>query len=619
MCGIFGVVDIESRPVNENNLRQILSGLAHRGPNDEGIYTNNYKAAGLKLERKPSVGLGHRRLSIIDLSPLGHQPMSNEDGAIWIVLNGEIYNYKDLRKNLEARGHKFKSNTDTEAIIHLYEEYGEDCVLHLRGMFAFAIWDDNNNQLLLAKDRLGKKPLFYKENEEGLIFSSEIKSILLYDKSVPHINYRGLLQYLNYFYIPAPETAFRGIKKLSPAHILIYKNGISRSWRYWDLDYSRKVSITFDEAKEVVRDLIAEAVSIRLVSDVAVGAFISGGLDSSIVAGIMSSANSTPVKTYSIGFEYKELNELPYSKIVANHFNTTHHELIIGADTIMYLPALIENFGEPHADSSALPTYVLSKFARNDISVALVGEGSDELFAGYNRYFLFKIFKYFERLPSPLKKVFNISLKKRYKKWIGVFLDSTKGKILTREFLEQEDINEPDIELFKIISDAGKFDGIDSALYIDAMYFLPYDLLVKIDVSTMAHSLEARAPFLDHRLIEFVASLPPKWKLNGIKYKYILKEAFKEMLPTEIINRKKTGFIVPVNYWFRDELKDYVRDILLSATARKRGYFNTAGIERLLNDHINGKCDYGHQIWTLLVFELWHSIFMDNLLQRSDF
>lgn len=619
MCGIFGIVDMESRPIDERLLRQILSSLAHRGPNDEGIYTNNYKSTGLRHGRKPSVGLGHRRLSIIDLSPAGQQPMSNEDGSIWIVLNGEIYNYKDLSKDLEVKGHKFKSNTDTEVIIHLYEEYGEDCVTHLRGMFAFAIWDGNKNQLLVAKDRLGKKPLFYKESEDGLVFSSEIKSLLLYDKSAPPLNYRGLLQYLNYCYIPAPETAFRGIKKLPPANLLIYKNGILKTKRYWNLDYSCKVSITFEEAKKVVRNLVEEAVNMRLVSDVPVGAFISGGLDSSIVAGIMSSVNSTPIKTYSIGFEYKELNELPYSKIVANHFHCEHHELIIGYDSIKYLPALIENFGEPHADSSALPTYILSKFARNDICVTLVGEGSDELFAGYNRYFLYKIFQYLEYLPSPLKKAFNISLRERYKKWIGVFFDNIKNEILTKEFLEQEDNNQVDAELFKIISDAKKFKGIDSALFTDIMFFLPYDLLVKIDVSTMSHSLEARAPFLDHKLVEFVASLPAKWKLNGTKFKYILKEAFKEMLPSKIINRKKTGFIVPVNYWFRNELKDYVRDILLSATARKRGYFNPAGIERLLNDHINEKCNYGHQIWTLLVLELWHSIFIDNSLQRSDF
>jgi len=611
MCGICGIVDNSGAAILKSLLKKMNGAMAHRGPDDEGIYISHQSPA-TSHQSKPSVGLGHRRLSIIDLSPAGHQPMSNEDGSIWIVLNGEIYNYKDLSKDLEAKGHKFKSNTDTEVIIHLYEEYGEDCVLHLRGMFAFAIWDDNENQLLLVKDRFGKKPLFYRENEDGLVFSSEIKSILLYDKSVPPINYRGLLQYLNYFYIPAPETAFEGIKKLPPANILIFKDGFSKIKKYWNLDYSHKVTISFHEAKETLRELVKEAIEIRMISDVPLGAFISGGLDSSIVVGLMSSFSNIPVKTYSIGFEYRELNELPYSKIVANHFHTEHHELVLRYDSIQYLPALIENFGEPHADSSALPTYMLSLLAKNDISVTLVGEGSDELFAGYNRYFLYKIFQYLEYLPSPLKKAFNISIEERYKKWIGVFFDSIKNEIFTKEFLEQEDNNQADAELFKIISDAKKFEGIDSALFIDTMFFLPYDLLVKIDVSTMSHSLEARAPFLDHKLVEFIASLPANWKLNGMRFKYILKEAFKELLPTEIINRKKTGFIVPVNYWFRNELKDYIRDILLSSRARERGYFNSTGVERLLNNHIDGKGNYGHQIWTLLVFELWHSIFINN-------
>ena len=602
MCGIFGVINKNAVAIDKDLVSKALSTLSHRGPDDEGVYFNSIN----------SVALGHRRLSIIDVSPAGRQPLSNEDESIWLVLNGEIYNYESLTMDLKKRGHTFKSNSDTEVIIHLYEERGISCVSSLRGMFSFALWDSKKNQLFLVKDRVGKKPLFYFDNSKALVFSSELKSILLYNKNTASLNYNGLLQYLNYFYIAAPQTAFNEIKKLIPGHILSIKNGELKIERYWTPDYNNKINIDFTEAKKRVRELVIEAVKLRMISDVPVGAFISGGLDSSIVTGIMSSISSKPIKTFSVGFKNKELNELPYSRIIANHYRCDHHELVLNADCIEALPRLIENFGEPHADSSALATYCLSSLAKKYISVTLIGEGSDELFAGYKRYAFYRVLRRIQFLPDWFKTIFHLNLKPRYKKWIGVFPEPVKSNLFQATFLERCLGEDVDAELFKIMDYADRFKGVDSALYTDLNYFLPYDLLIKVDVATMSNGVEARAPYLDQQIIEFTGSLPENWKLHGRTFKYILKEAFKDLLPQKIMEREKTGFIVPVNHWFRNELKDYLRDILLSDKAKSRGYFNPKKVEELIGEHIKSKHNYGHQLWTLLIFELWHRIFVDR-------
>ncbi len=639
MCGVFGIINFDGVLPDKIKLKKISNYLSHRGPDGEGIFTNDSLNKSI-FQKKISVGLVHRRLSIIDLHT-GYQPMTNEDSSIWIVLNGEIYNYDTLRYDLEKRGHKFKTNTDTEVILHLYEEYKEKCLEKLIGMFAIAIWDEKEQTLFLARDRLGKKPLLYYQDNSVLIFASEINCFFIYSNLKRDIDYGALYQYLNYSYIPAPNTAFKKIKKLLPATYLIYKDGKMNIERYWNLDFSNKIKISEYEAKEQIKKLLIDSVKIRMKSDVPIGAFLSGGLDSSIIVGILSNYSHYPVKTFSINSEDETSEKINYSKLVADYFKCTHHSIILYPDMIKYLPQLITYFGEPHGDYSAFPTFILSMTAKKYVSVVLIGEGADELFAGYNRYFAYKIANKFDNFPILKKKLFlklfyylSFPLEKylkigkaenfikavlltpeeRYIRWLGIFSDNIKGEILGKDFLTQIKNDEVNKELLKIMSKAKEFGNIDQALFTDIMFFLPYDLLTKIDISTMSFALEARAPFLDHRLVEFAASLPPQMKVRGLTNKYILKQTFYNLLPKEIILRRKTGFPDVLNSWFRKELKDYVRDILLSSKARGRGYFNMAGIEKILEDHISGKGNYGHQIWTLLIFELWHNIFIDEVI-----
>lgn len=629
MCGICGKVTIDKqKPVNADVIHKMAEALKHRGPDNEGIYID------------VNIGMGHRRLSIIDLSSAAHQPMSNEDKTVWIVCNGEIYNFQELRDLLKAKGHVFCSHSDTEVIIHLYEEFGEACVEKLRGMFAFAIWDKKKQVLFLARDRVGQKPLNYVLKNGELIFSSEIQSILE-DPSVGRdVNIESLHNYLTYQYVPIPETMFKGINKLPPAHTLIWKEGKIKIKKYWNLDFSSKLCLTEDEYCQRILDALSEATKIRLMSDVSLGAFLSGGIDSSAIVAMMSKFSNKPVKTFSIGFEETSFNELEYARVVAKTFNTEHKEYIVKADALSVLPKLIERFGEPFADSSSIPTYYLSQMTRQDVTVALNGDAGDELFAGYERYAANKLANYYRLVPrflhdkvifplitkipeSAQRKDFALRIKrfiepralskeKRYAWWMSTFNNELKEKMYSSQLQDKlKGIDSHDY-LLDVYKQSQTKDFVDSTLFVDTMTYLPNDLLVKVDITSMANSLEARSPFLDHKLMELVARIPSEFKLKGLTTKYILRKTFSKLLPKQILKRKKAGFGVPVGKWFRNEMKKYAYEVLLDQKALKRNYFKEEAIKSLLDEHVSGKKDHGQRIWTLINLELWNQRFIDN-------
>ncbi|MDX1777960.1 MAG: asparagine synthase (glutamine-hydrolyzing), partial [Thermodesulfobacteriota bacterium] len=527
-------------------MRSMASVINHRGPDDEGIYL------------KGNVGLAHKRLSILDLSTAGHQPMSNEDGSVWIVFNGEIYNFLDLREALIKKGHTFVSRTDTETIIHLYEEKGIECVHDLRGMFAFAIWDEQKKRLFCARDRAGKKPFVYAHTKEGFVFASEIKSLLrdpLIDKS---LDYRAIHHYLTYQYVPSPLSIFENIKKLPPAHILIYERGKITAQRYWNLSYRNKIHLSsVRDYGERFRDLFEEAVKIRLRSDVPLGAFLSGGIDSSLVVAVMSRLMNQPVKTFSIGFEEEAYDEVKFARLIAEKYETDHHEFTVKPDAVSILPKIVWHYNEPFADSSAIPTYYVSKMTRDFVTVALNGDGGDESFAGYERYLADKLADYYRRVPSFVRegiirravdilphstnrrnffrrlkrfvKGISETPERRYVRWICFFDNEMKEDLYTASFKElNREYDSVDLTVrWYERADAKQF--LDRTLFVDVMSYLPEDLLVKVDIASMAHSLEARSPVLDHKVMEFAASLPPNLKLRGMETKYLLKETLSDI------------------------------------------------------------------------------------------
>jgi asparagine synthase (glutamine-hydrolysing) len=630
MCGICGKINLNNEPIDEALLRKMTSCLSHRGPDDEGLYI------------KGNVSLGHRRLSIIDLSQFAHQPMSNEDGTIWIVYNGEIYNFLELRDVLIKKGHTFRSRSDTETIIHLYEEYGPECLVYLKGMFAFALWDVKKQLLFLARDRIGKKPLYYWHSPNTFVFVSEIKSILQDDNFQRKPDYTAIHHYLTYQYVPSPWTAFGGIKKLPPAHYLVLKNGNIEVKRYWKLSYLPKNKINEKDLKHEIIERLKEAVRIRLISDVPLGAFLSGGIDSSATVAMMSRIMSEPVKTFSIGFKEKAYNELEYARLVAERFKTDHTEFIVEPKAIEVIDKLVWYYNEPFADSSAIPTYYVSKLAREHVTVVLNGDGGDENFAGYGRYaanefsrmihgfFPTSIAKsllplvillphgkdpnnFFWRLKRFLQEYIKTP-ELRNAHWLCHFTTKMKRELYSDNFLEYAssfDSFDLIIEKFKE-AEADSF--IDKTLYADVMMYLPDDLLVKVDVASMANSLEARSPFLDHEFMEFVATIPSDLKLKRRTTKYILKEALRGMLPDEVLFREKMGFGVPLDHWFRNELKDMVYDTLLADKAIQRGYFKRESVKKILDEHVSNKWNWQNHIWNLLMLELWHKMFIDRCI-----
>lgn len=627
MCGICGIIDTAKAPIDTARVTAMARAMAHRGPDDEGIYS------------APGVCLGHRRLSIIDLSSAGHQPLSNEDKTIWAVLNGEIYNYKELREELQKKGHIFRSDSDTEVLVHLYEAQGKECVKSILGMYAFAIWDSKRQSLLLARDRIGKKPLLYSYRGGKLCFASEFKALLESNLVEKKISLQALDYYFTFGYIPAPLTIYANVFKLLPGHILWLVNQQIKTERYWQLDFTKKLNICEKEAKEEINRLLTEAVRARLYSDVPLGVFLSGGIDSSLVVGMMAKLCNHKIRTFSIGFDEAEYDELKYARSIARHFDTEHKEFIVRPKALDVLPALVEHYGEPYADPSCIPTYYLAQMSKQYVSVVLNGDGGDELFAGYDRYQAMLYSSFFDNIPLFLrKKIHQIAMSfipetraqqsgmrkikrffnaiglpphKRYMQWIGVFNDELKEGAYSSDFLKSA-ANNPSDALFKSTLNDTSMHLIDRLLKLDTMTYLPDDLLVKVDIATMSHGLEARSPLLDHRLMEFVAALPVSFKLRGAAKKYILKKVAKQFIPWENIYRPKKGFGVPIGEWFRGELKGILLDNVLDTHFLKIGYFNKKALQGIVTQHMSQKEDHSFQLWTLLMFSLWHRKFIGS-------
>lgn len=626
MCGIVGIVRNDKSDVDQALLARMCAAIRHRGPDDDGFYV------------KGAVGLGMRRLAIIDLKS-GQQPIHNRDRTAWIVFNGEIYNYRELRDQLETLGHTFYTNSDTEAIVHAYDEYGADCPKHLRGMFAFAIWDERTQELFLARDRVGKKPLLYAQVNGQLIFGSEFSALLLHPDISKDIDAEALHHYLSFMCVPAPLTAYRAIRKLEPGHSLRWRNGEIKIQRYWQPDFSKKIDISEQEAGERAIAVLRDAVKVRLMSEVPLGAFLSGGIDSSAVVALMSEESGTPVKTFSIGFEEQDFSELHHARRVAEHVGADHHEFIVRPDALEVLPILVEHYGEPYADSSAIPTYYVARETRKHVTVALNGDGGDESFAGYERYAAMRLAERYHRIPARLRDtvlrqaielipssetkrsrvrdmkrfIQSASLPKveRYLRWVSVFDAAAKQDLYSDEFRQQTQSLSSAKVLDPWFARANGSGIVDAALLTDIMTYLPNDLLVKVDIATMANSLEARSPFLDHHVMEFAASLPEKFKLRGLTSKYLLKRILKKLLPAENLGRRKMGFGVPIGHWFRGQLQPFLRETLLAEVAMKRGLFKPDAVKQMVELHTRGERDYSHQLWTLLMLELWFQRFID--------
>jgi asparagine synthase (glutamine-hydrolysing) len=626
MCGITGFVRNDGKPVDEALLARMNEAIRHRGPDEDGFYVNG------------SVGLAMRRLAIIDLKG-GQQPIHNHDRTAWIVFNGEIYNYLELRERLEKLGHTFYTNSDTEAIVHAYDQYGADCPKYLRGMFAFAIWNERDQELFLARDRVGKKPLLYSLVNGQLIFASEFSALLLHPDVSREIEPEALDYYLSFMCIPAPLTAYRAIRKLEPGHWLRWRKGEIVTERYWHPDFTKKLAIDEEEAGERTVAILRDAVKVRLMSEVPLGAFLSGGIDSSAVVALMSQESSERVKTFSIGFDEQDFSELHHARRIAEHVGADHHEFIVRPDAVEVLPMLVDHYGEPYADSSAVPTYYVAKETRKHVTVALNGDGGDESFAGYERYIAMGLTEKYRRLPtflresviketvnliptSPTKRSMARSVKRlldgvsrprvdRYTYWVSVFNDETKKPLYSDFFREQTLQADPTGLLGTWFKRANGIGIIDAMLLTDQMTYLPNDLLVKVDIATMAVSLEARSPFLDHHVIEFAASLPEKLKLRRLTTKYLLKKVLRKLLPSENLDRRKMGFGVPIGHWFRGKMQPFLREVILSDKALRRGLFKPEAVRQLVELHTRGERDYSHQLWTLLMLELWFNRFID--------
>jgi asparagine synthase (glutamine-hydrolysing) len=628
MCGIAGKFNTSfDGVVAEQTIRQMCQTIAHRGPDDEGVYV------------KGGVGLGMRRLSIIDVSG-GRQPIHNEDKTIWVVFNGEIYNFPELRTELERTGHRFYTSTDTEVIVHLYEEFGSDCVKKLRGMFAFAVFDERRHSLLLARDRLGKKPLHYALTGETLLFGSEIKAILAVAPELAEVDQEGLLNFFSFSYIPDPHTAFKRIRKLPPGHLMEVADGKAEIRKYWDLPAFG--TLNYHSEQECFEDLearLSEAVRIRLISEVPLGALLSGGTDSSIVVALMAKASSAPVKTFSIGFRDPDFDEAKYARIVARSFNTEHHELIADADFEQTLDQLTHMLEEPFGDSSMLPTYLVCKLARQHVTVALSGDGGDELFAGYDRYLVNLRRRHFDLIPSwagrlyrdsiyphlPTKVrgrkfAYNVSLPLRDRYIDGLSFSSVERSdrsLFSEDFLACSKLRASPIDMFRSYFDeAPASDPLGRMQYLDAKTYLTADILCKVDRMSMATSLEVRSPILDHVFVEWATALAPRWKLHLGERKYALKKVAERLgVPSEVLYRRKQGFALPLVHWIRGQLKEELPRLLLEPRSLQRGYLNPGAVRRLLDEHFASRFDHSAMIWQLLVFELWHRNYLEKLPQ----
>lgn len=610
MCGIAGIVGSD---VDAAGMRRMRDALVHRGPDSEGEVV------------LPGAALGVRRLKIIDLVT-GDQPQSNEDGTVWTVFNGEIYNYRELRDELTARGHRFRTASDTEVIVHLYEDHGEDLVARLDGMFALAVWDCGQRTLVLARDRLGKKPLLYRLDRDRVAFASEHAALMQASARHAAVDPAALLAYLRLGYVPAPLDIFAGVHKVRPGHVVLWRDGRVRDRAYWRPPDPGTLRISRPEALEEIRRLLRTAVAKRLMSDVPLGAFLSGGLDSSTVVAIMSEFTGR-VRTFTIDFAERAFSEARYAQLVAARFGTDHTAVTVRPGDVEVVGRLVHHYGEPFADPSALPTYYLSRMARQSVTVALNGDGGDEVFAGYQRYVAVRLADRLDvvppmirylvsgaavRLPAPsggLLRLRRFAAFWRRPSW-DRYLSSIElfGEAALRTMLDPALLG----SLPVIPSPRDDVDALTAAQIFDLTTYLPDDLLVQVDIASMANSLEVRSPLLDRDLVGFVLRLPVDMRMPGLERKALLREAMRGVLPDEIVDRPKQGFGVPIGSWWRGPLRSYATDVLLSGPARTRGYFRPGAVERLVRSHIEGDADHAHRIWGLLFLELWHREFIDR-------
>ena len=634
MCGIAGGVWELGQPgLSSASLKLMTDALVHRGPDDSGQWISPAQASNLLINGAPSLGvaLGFRRLSIIDLQ-LGHQPLGNEDGSIQIVFNGEVYNYKELRRRLEGSGHTFQTQSDTETIVHLYEDLGTECFEHLNGMFAIALFDSRKNRLVLARDRLGKKPLYYTLKNGNLYFASELKSLLQAPGLERRINPGAIDLYLTYQYIPHPESIYQGIHKLPPGHYAVYQDGVLTVEPFWKIDWSKETATTWPDASHQLRELLTDSIRLRLRSDVPVGAFLSGGIDSSLVVAIAQSILEQPIHTFSIGFSEADFDETQYAQMVADHVGTKHKRFQVNPDAIDIIDKLAYQYDEPFSDSSAVPTWYLSELTKQDVTVALSGDGGDELFGGYERYRALLLSQRLQRV-LPTAWLANSSLIKllpdssaqrslfrrirrftealgqspadRYMNWIQIFGEATRATLFNDEFLSQLPARDPASFLKEAWNRSGKRDLLSCASNADLQTYLPCALMTKVDIASMAHSLEARQPFLDYRLVEWAASLPSSFKLKGKQGKFILKQTFFDMIPAQIWTRAKMGFGVPIGKWFKTTLRDRTFDALCASDTRINAFFRPEAIRRLIDSHMHDQENQAYRLWNLLMLELW--------------
>ena len=631
MCGVCGIYEYKThKPVDRQILAEMLHVLHHRGPDDAGVFFDK------------DLALGMRRLSIIDLNG-GKQPISNEDGSVVTVLNGEIYNYQPLQKELERRGHRLTTASDTEVIVHLFEDFGEDCVRHLRGMFGFAVWDARKRRLLLARDRLGIKPLYFTRAHDRLIFASEIKAILQHPSVQAVLNLEGLNNFLSLKYVPAPQTMFRGIHSLPPGYLLICDaNGIQLR-RYWDLSFANHPNghVREEAYAEQLEALLRESVKLHLASDVPFGAFLSGGVDSSTIVALMSQFLGGPVKTYSVGFagHGEKFSELPYARLVAKQFKTDHHEVFIRPSHLVDLAQkVVWHLDQPLAEHATLANYMVAELASRDVKMVLTGEGGDELFAGYARYSGERLSPFFQRIPKTAKSLalaasshfpglrrqklalYALSQTEeatRFVNWFPLFNSETKQALFSEDLKGTLCARDTDSVFAQHLACTDATEPLNRMLYVDTKLWLPDLLLARGDKTSMAVSLEARVPLLDHKLVEFAASLPQNMKVKGLARKYLLKKVSERWLPPEIIHRKKQGFPMPVSLWLRNEARPFVRDVLSPSALRRRGLFNPVFVEKLIEQHERGFADNSSLLWGLMSVELWQRVFMDSRVRTQ--
>jgi asparagine synthase (glutamine-hydrolysing) len=622
MCGIAGKVDFHDRPVDRELIARMCATLVHRGPDDEGIYVG------------PGIGLGQRRLAIIDLDRSATAPLANEDQTLWVTFNGEIYNFQELRRDLEQRGHRFRTHGDTEVLVHLYEEYGSDCVSRLRGMFAFAIWDARHKRLFAARDRFGKKPFVYARTSDGLIFGSEIKAVTVDPSVTIAPNYAAIDEYLTYQYVPSPLTAFEGIHKLPPGSFLICERGVVRVERYWEPSLQPKIEGDEREIAAELVDRLRESVRLRMIADVPLGAFLSGGIDSSAVVALMAQESGSPVKTFSIGFEDQEFNELEYARLMAERYATDHHEMIVKSDAAGVLPLLVDHYNEPFADSSAIPTYHVTKMARAFVTVALSGDGGDENFAGYENYRIVNEWSFGDAIPAAVRQPIGRAVTavidalphttstSRASRAVAMLTGTLPDRFaLQTAILKPQEKAAAYTAKFRALAGnaihpvalpwSQEMDPLDWMMRHDQTFYLADCLMTKVDVASMANSLEVRCPLLDHTFVELAAGIPASMKRDASGGKQIFRTAVRDLVPEAILRKKKSGFAVPLASWLRTDLLPLLRENLLDGRARARGLFEPAFIGRMVDEHVAGRRDWSTRLWALLFLEMWFRRFID--------